>query len=140
MKSANDLEQLLAMLVSDDDLRKLDDAQLKGLSHEQLLELSRQVVRDLKDARDRLNQNPDNSSRPPSTQVPWAGLGLTEGRRTAERHWTRPRTRRPKAAKPPGQSAAAVLGRSVLGSGAGPASSAEHRAMGASSRWRSQAL
>ena len=77
MKSANDLEQLLAMLVSDDDLRKLDDAHLKGLSHEQLLELSRQVVRDLKDARDRLNQNPDNSSRPPSTQVPWAGLGLT---------------------------------------------------------------
>ena len=79
MKSSSHLEQLLAMLISVGDLRKLDDGHLKSLSHEQLLELSKQVVRDLKEARDRLNQNPDNSSRPPSTQAPWAGVGLSDG-------------------------------------------------------------
>jgi hypothetical protein len=79
MTSTNDLERLHSMLVSDGDLRKLDDARLKALSHEQLLELSMQLSRDLKEARDRLNQNPDNSSRPPSAQAPWAGLGLSDG-------------------------------------------------------------
>jgi hypothetical protein len=78
MNCSKDLTRLLAMLVSDDDLRKLDDAHLKELSHDQLLELSMQVVRDLEIARDRLNQNPENSSRPPSGRVPWAGLGLTD--------------------------------------------------------------
>ena len=79
MTSTNDLERLHSMLVSDGDLRKLDDARLKALSHEQLLELSMQLSRDLKEARDRLNQNPNNSSRPPSAQAPWAGLGLPAG-------------------------------------------------------------
>ena len=79
MTSTNDPKRLHSMLVSDGDLRKLDDAHLKALSHEQLLELSMQLSRDLKEARDRLNQNPDNSSRPPSAQAPWAGLGLADG-------------------------------------------------------------
>jgi hypothetical protein len=29
------------------------------------------LLHDLKEARDRLNQGPDNSSRPPNSQVPW---------------------------------------------------------------------
>jgi hypothetical protein len=37
MNCSKDLKRLLAMLVSDDDLRKLDDAHLKELSHEKLL-------------------------------------------------------------------------------------------------------
>ena len=79
MKSGQDLKQILRMLVSDEDLRKLDDAHLKSLSHEQLLAISMHLSRDLKEARDRMNQNPGNSSRPPSTQAPWESWGIANG-------------------------------------------------------------
>lgn len=79
MKSRQDLKQFLRMLVSDKDLRKLDDAHLKALSHEQLLAISMRLSRDLKEARDRMNQNPGNSSRPPSSQAPWESWGVGAG-------------------------------------------------------------
>ena len=78
MKPTNDLEQLLRVLVSDEDLRKLDDERLEALSLQQLQALSKQLCRDLKEARDRMNQNPANSSRPPSTLAPWESWGFDE--------------------------------------------------------------
>ena len=71
MKSPQTLEQLLRMLVSDQDLRKLDDQHLDALGVEELRALSKRLCRDLKEARDRMNQNPANSSRLPSSQAPW---------------------------------------------------------------------
>lgn len=60
------------MHLSDHDLKQLDDDYLRGLSAESLRSLSGKLLADLKEAHDRLNQNPSNSSRPPSTCAPWA--------------------------------------------------------------------
>lgn len=59
------------MQFSDHDLRQLDEAYLRSLSVEPLRTLSSKLLSDLKEAHDRLNQNPSNSSRPPSTRAPW---------------------------------------------------------------------
>ena len=59
------------MHLSSHDLQQLDEDYLRGLSPEQLQALSGKLLADLKEAHDRLNQNPSNSSRPPSTQTPW---------------------------------------------------------------------
>jgi len=59
------------MHLSNHDLQQLDEDYLRGLSPEQLQSLSGKLLADLKEARDRLNQNPSNSSRPPSTRAPW---------------------------------------------------------------------
>jgi len=59
------------MHLSDHDLRQLDEAALARLEPEQALALLSKVVEDLKAARERLAQNPTNSSRPPSTRAPW---------------------------------------------------------------------
>jgi transposase len=79
MKSTNDLEQFLRMLISDEDLRKLDDEHLDALGVEGLRAVSKQLCHDLKEARDRMNQNPGNSSRPPSTLAPWESGGTGDG-------------------------------------------------------------
>jgi transposase len=63
------------MHLSDHDLRQLDDAYLERLSEEAARVLLGKTVADLKEARERLGQNPDNSSRPPSTRAPWTSLG-----------------------------------------------------------------
>jgi transposase len=52
-------------------LRQIDEAYLRSLSHEALIRLSTKLVTDLKDARERLNRTPSNSSLPPSSQAPW---------------------------------------------------------------------
>jgi len=57
--------------LSDHDLKQLDDTYLGGLPVETLRGLSSKLLADLKEARERLNQNPSNSSRPPSSQAPW---------------------------------------------------------------------
>ena len=57
--------------LSDHDLRQLDDAYLESLSEEQARALLSKALADLKTARERLGQNPSNSSRPPSTRAPW---------------------------------------------------------------------
>ena len=59
------------MHLSDHDLRQLDEAYLDGLTPEQARGLLSRALEDLKAARERLNQNPSNSSRPPSSRAPW---------------------------------------------------------------------
>ena len=50
---------------------KMNDEWLKKLPAERLLEVSKRLLDDVKELHDRLNQNPDNSSRPPTSQAPW---------------------------------------------------------------------
>jgi transposase len=59
------------MLLTDHSLAQLDDASLETLSLAELRPLSKKLLHDLKEARERLNQHPGNSSRPPSSQAPW---------------------------------------------------------------------
>lgn len=59
------------MHLSDHSLRQIDDAYVQSLDVEALRGLSVRLLADLKDARDRLNQGPENSSRPPSSRAPW---------------------------------------------------------------------
>ena len=63
------------MQLKDHDLRQLDADRLRQLGQRQpaaLVELSVRLLDDLKEARERLNQNPDNSSVPPSSRTPWS--------------------------------------------------------------------
>ena len=57
--------------LSKHDLAQLDDEALAALSRGQLQRLSVKLLSDLKLAHERLDQNPRNSSRPPSSQAPW---------------------------------------------------------------------
>ena len=59
------------MHLNDHSLCQLDDAYLRSLDREALCGLSLRLLADLKEARDRLNQSSENSSRPPSRRVPW---------------------------------------------------------------------
>ena len=59
------------MHLSDHDLRQMDEDWLEKLPEEMLRQVSTRILKDLKEARDRLNQTPDNSSRPPSSRAPW---------------------------------------------------------------------
>ncbi len=55
------------MHLNDHCLRQLDEAYIQSLDPEALRGLSLRLLADLKEARDRLNQGPENSSRPPSS-------------------------------------------------------------------------
>lgn len=59
------------MRLTDHDLKQLSQEYLASLSPEQLLHLSKKMLDDLRDARDRLNQTPQNSSRPSGSYAPW---------------------------------------------------------------------
>lgn len=62
------------MKLSDHDLRQLDDERLHQLrmrDPDQLEHVSVIMLSDLKEAVERLNQSPDNSSKPPSSRPPW---------------------------------------------------------------------
>ncbi len=87
------------MHLSDHDLRQLDEAYLDGLVPEQAHALLGRSLADLKAARERLNQNPSNSSRPPSSRPPW------EARETGEAPASDPET--PDAAAAPDRYATA---------------------------------
>lgn len=63
------------MKLSDHSLRQLDATYLDGLDEDALRLLSAKLLEDLKEARERLNQNSRNSSRPPSSEAPWADPG-----------------------------------------------------------------
>jgi len=65
------------MHLSDHDLRQMDEGWLEKLPEDKLRQVSGRMLQDLKEARDRLNQTPDNSSRPPSSRAPWE-KGQTE--------------------------------------------------------------
>jgi hypothetical protein len=59
------------MHLSDHSLRQIDNAYLLTLEMDALRGLSERLLADLKEARERLNQGPSNSSRPPSSRAPW---------------------------------------------------------------------
>ncbi len=50
-------------------LQQIDAAYIQSLELEALRGLSVRLLADLKEARDRLNQGPENSSRPPSSRA-----------------------------------------------------------------------
>ena len=60
-----------AVQLSRYDLSQLDEGYLESLPERQLRTLSAKLLADLKAAHERLDQNPTNSSRPPSSRVPW---------------------------------------------------------------------
>ncbi len=66
------------MLLRDHDLRQIDEIYLKSLSLEELQGVSIRLLSDLKEAREYINQNPNNSSRPPSSREPWIVARLEE--------------------------------------------------------------
>jgi transposase len=59
------------MHLSDHSLSQLDEAYVQSLDEGRLRGLLLRVLEDLKEARERLRQNPTNSSRPPSSRAPW---------------------------------------------------------------------
>ena len=59
------------MRLTDHDLRQINQKYLASLSPEQLLRLSEKMLDDLRTARERLNQTPQNSSRPSGSFAPW---------------------------------------------------------------------
>ena len=63
------------MHLSKHDLFQMDDEWLKDLPAGRLLEVSKRLLHDVKELQDRLNQNPSNSSRPPTSQAPWEKSG-----------------------------------------------------------------
>ena len=66
------------MHLSKHDLFQMTDEWLQKLPADLLLEVSRRLLHDVQELQDRLNQNPDNSSRPPTSQPPWAKTGGSE--------------------------------------------------------------
>jgi transposase len=59
------------MEISKHSLPQITPEILKKLTSEELLQLSLKMLNDLKELHDRLNQNSNNSSRPPSSMPPW---------------------------------------------------------------------
>ena len=59
------------MKLSDHDLRQIDEEKINTLSETAVKNLSITLLKDLKEARERLNQNSKNSSIPPSSEAPW---------------------------------------------------------------------
>ncbi len=64
------------MKLTDFDLKQMDESYLTTRTLEQAIRLLLTTVADLKEARDRLNRTPANSSRPPSSQAPWDKPGV----------------------------------------------------------------
>lgn len=65
--------------LTDHDLRQMDEAWQESLPEAVARAVLRRVVDDLKEARDRLNQTPQNSSRPPGSRPPWEGRSGATG-------------------------------------------------------------
>jgi len=59
------------MALSNHDLRQLDEEVIDSLPVDGVKNLAKILLLDLKEARERLNQNSQNSSRPPSSEAPW---------------------------------------------------------------------
>jgi transposase len=64
------------MRLSDHDLLQLTEEELLELPEEVLRRLSVKLLYDLKEARERLRQTSRNSSRPPSSDLPWDRAGI----------------------------------------------------------------
>jgi transposase len=63
--------------LTDHSLRQLDAEYVQSLERLALCDLSVRLLEDLKEARERLSQDPSNSSRPPSSRAPWERLQTT---------------------------------------------------------------
>jgi hypothetical protein len=74
------------MHLSRHDLAQLDEAYLAGLPEGSLRALSVKLLLDLKELFERLEQNPSNSSRPPSSRAPWEGVAAGEARQETPGH------------------------------------------------------
>lgn len=61
------------MKLSDHDLKQMDEEWVEHLPADRLRQALLQTLNDLKEARDRLNMTPENSSRPPGSMAPWDG-------------------------------------------------------------------
>ena len=61
----------MGMNLPEGSLRQIDEEYIDSLSLEKLRHLSKKMLDDLRDARDRLNQTPENSSRPSGSLAPW---------------------------------------------------------------------
>lgn len=59
------------MIFDDHDLRQINQSYIESLDAETAKKLASKLLEDLKEARERMNQNPNNSSRPPSSTEPW---------------------------------------------------------------------
>ena len=59
------------MRLKDQDLKQFNRAYFTALAPEQLVSLAEKLLNDLRDARDRQNQTPQNSSRPSGSYAPW---------------------------------------------------------------------
>ena len=100
------------MHLSEHSLRQLDHAYLDALDEAALRGLSAKLLDDLQEAWDRLNQGPENSSRPPSRRAPWERKGgapeldaeadaiTVEGDRAPEPAEAKPAEAKPAEAKP----------------------------------------
>jgi transposase len=66
------------MILSDHDLLQLSEEELLELPEEVLRRLSIKLLYDLKEARERLKQTSRNSSRPPSSDLPWDKAGTCD--------------------------------------------------------------
>ena len=66
------------MHLSDFDLQQFDEAKLSALTVAQKDALLVKLWQDLKEARERLRQDSQTSSRPPSSDPPWASVGPAE--------------------------------------------------------------
>ncbi|MBL7164548.1 MAG: IS66 family transposase [Anaerolineales bacterium] len=67
------------MILKHHDLKQIDQDYLESLPPDKLLDVSLKLLEDLKEAHDRLNQTPQNSSRPSGSYAPWEGSVLNEG-------------------------------------------------------------
>jgi hypothetical protein len=67
------------MRLKDHDLKQIDRDYVEGLARDKLVEVSLKLLADLKEARDRLNQTPQNSSRPSGSYAPWERGIASEG-------------------------------------------------------------
>ena len=59
------------MKLTDFDLRQMNSGWMKSLSEDRLRKVAITLMEDLKEARDRLNMDPSNSSRPSGSMPPW---------------------------------------------------------------------
>lgn len=93
------------MHLSDHSLSQLDEAYVQALDEGRLRGLSLRLLADLKEARERLRQNPTNSSRPPSSRAPWerpsAGDAAALAAAAADALTARPDDESPDEATPP---------------------------------------
>ena len=78
------------MELTDHSLRQLDEDTIHNLPEAAVRDLAVRLLKDLKEARDRLNQNSRNSSRPPGSDAPWDKVGEdseNDGDETEDADW-----------------------------------------------------